>query len=159
MFIGIETMGSQNLAAARKNFNDPLRLRSRVRAIHREGIPIIAGMMTGFDGDDVCVFERDLEFLRRTHIEALQLNIVTPLPGTPLYGQMEGAGRVCDHDWSHYDFRHVVFRPAGMTATQLQDGADWLYSQFYRLDRVLPRTLRTAFLMGWTPAWLTLKRG
>ena len=30
-----------------------------------------------------------------------------------------------------------------MTAGQLQDGADWLYAQFYRLDRIILRTLRT----------------
>ena len=61
---------------------------------------------------------------------------------------MERGGRVVDRDWSHYDFRHVVFHPAGMTAAELQDGADWLYAQFYRLDRILLRFLRGVFAVG-----------
>jgi radical SAM superfamily enzyme YgiQ (UPF0313 family) len=86
-----------------------------------------------------------------------QLNILTPLPGTPLFEDMKSAGRVTDWNWSRYDFRHVVFRPARMSAEQLQAGADWLYAQFYRLDRILWRFLRGVFTLGWLPAWLGLK--
>ena len=32
-----------------------------------------------------------------------------------------------------------------MNSRQLQDGADWLYNQFYRLDRIIVRTVRAAF--------------
>jgi hypothetical protein len=42
-----------------------------------------------------------------------------------------------------------------MTAGELQDGADWLYHQFYRLDRVLVRTLRALITAGPIPAYLT----
>jgi hypothetical protein len=44
-----------------------------------------------------------------------------------------------------------------MTAAQLQEGADWLYAQFYRLDRVLGRFLRALFTCGWLPALLGLR--
>ena len=114
-------------------------------------------MMVGLDKDDVSVFERSLRFLQQARIDALQLNILTPLPGTPLYADIERAGRVTDYDWSRYDFRHVVFQPSGMTAAQLQEGADWLYAQFYRLDRVLGRLLRAVFTCGWLPALLGLR--
>ena len=89
----------------------------------------------------------------------MQLNILTPLPGTPLYEEMEGSGRITDSDWSHYDYRHVVFRPARMTAEELQAGADWVYAQFYRLDRILWRFARSVFTIGWLPALLSLKLG
>ena len=98
-------------------------------------------------------------FLERTKIDAIQLNILTPLPGTPLFADMERAGRMTDGDWSHYDYRHVVFRPERMTAVELQAGADWLYAQFYRLDRILRRFVRGLFTVGWKPAVLGLKLG
>jgi hypothetical protein len=44
-----------------------------------------------------------------------------------------------------------------MTAGQLQEGADWLYAQFYRIDRILVRFLRTLGTCGWVPALLGLK--
>ena len=87
------------------------------------------------------VFERTLRFLEKARIDALQLNILTPLPGTPLFDDFERAGRITDRDWSHYDFRHCVIRPARMTPRELQDGADWLYRQYYRLDRILRATI------------------
>ncbi len=35
-----------------------------------------------------------------------------------------------------------------MSAAQLQDGADWLYRQFYRLDRIVVRTARALLTCG-----------
>ncbi|MBL7220946.1 MAG: B12-binding domain-containing radical SAM protein [Phycisphaerae bacterium] len=143
MFIGIETLSGANLSDFGKEFNDAASYRKRIAAIRRAGIGVQAGIIVGADGDDPGVFERMLGFLRAARIDALQLNILTPLPGTPLFEQFDRAGRITDTDWSKYDFRHVVIRPAGMTAGQLQDGADWLYAQFYRLDRIILRALRT----------------
>jgi len=157
LFIGIESTNAQNLAAMGKAFNDSAHYGERLARIRRAGIGVIAGIIVGMDRDDVEVFESTLGFLDRARIDSLQLNILTPLPGTPLFNDLENAGRVTDHDWSHYDFRHVVFRPANMTASELQDGADWLYAQFYRLDRILLRFLRAVFAIGWLPAILGLK--
>jgi radical SAM superfamily enzyme YgiQ (UPF0313 family) len=159
LFIGIETVSEENLAAMGKAFNDSRHYAERLRTIHRHGTGVVAGMIVGLDQDDAGVFERTLRFLDRTRIDALQLNILTPLPGTPLFTDMERANRVTDHDWSHYDFRHVVFRPARMTTEELQAGADWLYAQFYRLDRILWRFARGVFTVGWMPALLGLKLG
>lgn len=39
----------------------------------------------------------------------------------------------------------------------MQDGADWLYQQFYRLDRILWRTLRALLTAGPAVAGLTFK--
>jgi radical SAM superfamily enzyme YgiQ (UPF0313 family) len=157
LFIGIETVNQDNLESMDKAFNETRSYRERIATIHSKGIGIIAGMIVGLDNDDVGVFERTLRFLQETRIDAIQLNIMTPLPGTPLYDDMEQAGRIVDRDWSHYDFRRCVFRPARMTAEQLQEGADWLYSQFYRLDRIAVRTLRWLVRFGPVMAGLGLK--
>ena len=157
LFIGIESISKRNLASVGKGFNYTRRFMERIRRIRKQGIGIIAGMIVGMDGDDVDVFERTLRFLQKTQIDALQLNILTPLPGTPLFDEFKDARRIIDHDWSHYDFRHVVIRPAQMSPRELQDGADWLYNRFYRLDRVIMRVARTLFTAGPTPAYLALK--
>jgi len=157
LFIGIETVSEENLAQMDKEFNNCRRYEERLRKIHEHGIGVVAGMMVGLDKDDPGVFERCLRFLELTGADAVQLNILTPLPGTPLFAEMKRAGRIADGDWSHYDFRHVVFEPAGMTAEQLQAGADWLYAQFYRPDRILRRFLHGALTGGWLETWLALK--
>ena len=159
LFIGLETASDENLAAMNKQFNHTGSYAERLRKIRRAGIGIVAGMIVGMDGDDTRVFERTLRFLQDSRLDAVQVNILTPLPGTPLYADMAQAGRVTDRVWSHYDYRHVVFRPARMSATELQAGADWLYAQFYRLDRILWRFARSVFTVGWMPALLALKLG
>ena len=148
LFIGIETLSSENLAAMEKGFNDSRGYRQRIAAIRRAGIGVQAGIIVGMDNDDVTVFERTLRFLQQCRIDALQLNIMTPLPGTPLFEQFEREGRLLSRDWGRYDFRHCVIRPARMTAAELQAGADWLYRQYYRLDRILLRTVRDFFALG-----------
>ncbi len=157
LFIGIETANEANLAAMNKQFNQAASYGERLKRIRRAGIGVIAGMIAGMDGDGKEVFEEMLKFLGQARIDALQLNILTPLPGTPLHLDMEGAGRVADRDWSHYDYRQVVFNPARLTAVELQAGADWVYAEFYRLDRILWRFARSLFTTGWMPALLGLK--
>jgi radical SAM superfamily enzyme YgiQ (UPF0313 family) len=157
LFIGVETVNRRNLESMDKGFNVSRGYRERLAAIRGKGIGIVAGMIVGLDNDDVGVFERTLRFLQECRIDAIQLNIMTPLPGTPLYDDMDRSGRIMDRDWSHYDFRCCVIRPARMTARELQDGADWLYSQFYRLDRIALRFVRWLFGFGPMQALLGLK--
>lgn len=157
LFIGVETLSTRNLETVDKQFNGAADYRAKIAAIRNCGIGVQAGIIMGMDGDDVHVFRQMLQFLQECSIDAIQLNILTPLPGTPLYEQFESAGRIIDHDWSHYDFRHTVIRPAKMTAKQLQEGADWLYAQYYRLDRIILRTLRAAWRLGPAGAVLVWK--
>jgi radical SAM superfamily enzyme YgiQ (UPF0313 family) len=148
LFIGIETVSEAALSQLDKSFNAPQSYARRIATIRRRGIAVQAGIIVGLDHDRPDVFERTLRYLQALHIDALQLNILTPLPGTPLFEQFRQSQRITDLHWAHYDFRHVVIEPAGMSAPQLQEGADWLYAQYYRLDRVLHRAARTFWEVG-----------
>jgi radical SAM superfamily enzyme YgiQ (UPF0313 family) len=148
LFIGLESLDPQNLVAVGKGFNAARGMADRIARIRKSGIGIVAGIIVGMDHDGPEVFRRMLQFLRETRVDALQLNILTPLPGTPLFSDFEAQGRILDRDWSHYDFRHTVIRPARMSSEQLQAGADWLYRSFYRLDRIALRALSALFTLG-----------
>ncbi|MBN1127021.1 MAG: B12-binding domain-containing radical SAM protein [Sedimentisphaerales bacterium] len=157
VFIGIESISEENLAAMDKGFNDSRGYYRRIRKIHQKGIGVQAGVIVGLDRDDTSAFERTLRFLQKAGINALQLAILTPLPGTPLYEQFKQEGRIIDENWAHYDYRHTVIQPKRMRPEQLQAGADWLYAQFYRLDRIILRSIRSLFTVGLIPTWLSWK--
>ena len=157
LFIGIETLNYNNLCKVGKGINTEYDLLTRVRKIHRAGIGIVAGIIVGMDEDTVDVFETMLNFLQKSNIGIIQVNIMTPLPGTPLYNEMDHSGRIIDNDLRHYDFRHVVIQPAQMRPDELQNGADWLYNQFYRLDRIIIRTVKSIFSIGLKGALLVFK--
>lgn len=140
LFIGLETFNEKNLTQSEKRFNTPAHYQQAIATIHRHGIFVESGVIFGFEDDTVSVFASTLRMLDEIGIDAIQASILTPLPGTPLFEEMEQ--RVFDRNWEHYDYRHVVFEPRRMEARQLQAGADWVIRQFYSPVRILKRTLR-----------------
>ena len=142
LFVGLETFSEHNLSAVDKGFNRVDDYRERVRCLHDHGIGVEAGIVFGFDGDDLGVFGRTLNLLDELEIDMVQISVLTPLPGTPWHVRV--ADRIFDHDWSHYDYHGVVFEPHGMTASQLQIGHDWVTSEFYKPWRIARRLARTA---------------
>ena len=79
------------------------------------------------------VFERTVEWAIAQGIETATFHILTPYPGTALYGRMAAQGRITVHDWDRYDTRHAVFRPAQMSAEELEQGYWRAYRHFYRV--------------------------
>ena len=140
LFVGLESFNEKNLSQHEKEFSRPARYKKIADTFHRHGIFVQAGMIFGFEEDDVHVFESTLTMLEQVGIDVIQAAIMTPLPGTPLYEEMKP--RILDTNWEHYDYRHAVFQPRRMTAEQLQAGADWVIRKYYSPWRILKRTLR-----------------
>lgn len=131
LFIGFESLSQENLAGWRKQVNRGKDYLQIVANLHRAGIGVFAGFVFGSDHDGPDVFRTTLDFLFEANVETLQATRLTPFPGTPLFDELDGAGRIFDRDWSHYDFAHVVFQPTGMSVPQLHHGTSWLLRQFY----------------------------
>ncbi len=148
VFIGLETFSAEALDSQDKAFNKPAQYREAIRTLHRHGIYVEAGVITGFDADGPDVFRNTLRLLDWVGVDAIQLSVLTPLPGTALFNDMQD--RITDRNWEHYDYRHAVFTPAKMTQAELQGGADWLIRQFYTPWRIARRiVLWTTMPHGW----------
>jgi radical SAM superfamily enzyme YgiQ (UPF0313 family) len=141
LFLGLESVSQEGLGGWNKRFNRARDYVHIIQRLHARGIGVITGIVFGHDWDTPEVFDRTLEFLRDAQVDALQATILTPFPGTPLFREMERQGRLTDHDWSHYDFGHVVFEPVRMTATQLAEGHRHVLREFYSRSAVSRRTL------------------
>jgi radical SAM superfamily enzyme YgiQ (UPF0313 family) len=148
VFIGFESISPQILKSVRKGFNRPEEYALGIRQLHRRGITIMGSFIFGLDGDDLGVFKRTVDFVNATKIDVALYNILTPLPGTVLYDEMDRQGRIHDRDWSHYDACHAVFTPQGMSAEELQNGWYWAVCETYKASSLLRRILRPD--AGWT---------
>ena len=148
LFIGVETLSAENLDGVGKSFNDSKGYVERIGRIRGKGDWRHRGHHRRMDSDGPGVFERTLEFLEAARVDAIQLNIMTPLPGTRLYEEFDKDGRITDKDWSKYDFRHVVIKPARMSTVELQAGADWMYAEFYGIGKIVRRFARSVFDLG-----------
>lgn len=171
LFVGFETINSDNLADQRKRQNIGRDYSAVVRRLHDLGVMVNASFVFGLDGDQPDVFERTVAWAVEQGIETATFHIMTPYPGTPLYVRMVEQNRMLHRDWDRYDTRQVVFRPVGMTSRQLQDGYWRAYRDFYRWSaiwrgaRTKPdlhdRLRHLAYAGGWKkfePMWDVLIR-
>jgi radical SAM superfamily enzyme YgiQ (UPF0313 family) len=141
LFIGFESLLQENLDGVSKRFVPTKELSNLIKVIQKHGIGIHGSFIFGFDGDDPAVFINTVGFVQKNNIELPTFSILTPFPGTPLRKRLEEEGRIFDHDWSHYDMSHVVFRPKKMTAQELQDGYLWAQKYICAPRSILRRLL------------------
>ena len=139
-----------------------------IRRLHDLGVMINGSFVFGMDDDDESVFERTVEWAIEQGIETATFHILTPYPGhraPPTAWTQQG--RITSANWDLYDTRHVVFRPARMTAAQLEQGYWRAYREFYRWRSIAARRARRtrtrrralrhlAYAAGWKkfePLW------
>lgn len=134
LFIGLENVSEGSLRLLDKNqwkaglCSEYPRL---IEKIHQAGVYIWGSFMFGTDNDKPDVFRNTLEFTMKNGIYSGSFTILTPLPGTALFSEMKGNGRLTDMDWSRYTFWDVVYQPRYMTGDELAKGVAWMYDRFY----------------------------
>ena len=166
LFVGFETLNPANLLEQRKYQNLRRDYAQAASRLHDLGVMINGSFVFGMDGDDGSVFERTVDWAVEQGIETATFHILTPYPGTALYSRMSAQGRLTTSDWDRYDTRHAVFRPAHMTAEELERGYRRAYREFYRWSsiargacahgRVIAGLRHAAYAAGWKkfePLW------
>jgi radical SAM superfamily enzyme YgiQ (UPF0313 family) len=128
---GIESTSDESLAWAGKGFNHPSRYGEAIRRVRAHGIEVSTEMMVGLDGDDATVFDRTVSFLMEHRIGVPRIHIVTPVPGTPLWDELERDGRILTRDFRAFTGGKVVFRPRRLEAEALQAGFWSMYERLF----------------------------
>ena len=138
LFVGFESVNNKALAEVHKDNQSELYDRLAYE-LHKRGIMINASMVFGLDGDGPEVFDNTLDWLVKNKIETLTAHILTPYPGTRLHERMEKAGRINDHDLSHYNTAHVVYDPLYISREELYRGYLKTYKRFYSIKNIMRR--------------------
>lgn len=125
LFIGFESLNAGGSLLKNRSYNDRKAMEQAVCRIHEHHIGIQGSFIFGLDTDRATVFKETVSFIQETGIELPHISILTPFPGTPLFGRMEKEDRLIHRDWSRYDMSHTVFRPRHMSAEELQQGYAW----------------------------------
>lgn len=131
LFVGFETFSPENLRASNKKQNLARDYAAVARRLSDLGIMINGSFVFGMDEDEEDVFDRTVDWAVRNGITTATFHIQTPYPGTRLHQQLAAAGRITTEDWDLYDTRHVVYRPARLSAGALKAGYDRAYREFY----------------------------
>jgi radical SAM superfamily enzyme YgiQ (UPF0313 family) len=130
--IGFETVEQQSLDSVDKGGRCQVdRYRAAVDSIHERGIQVLAMMVVGFDHDTPATFERIRRFLIDACVDIAVFHVLTPVGGTPFHEQIVREGRLLSTDLADYSAERAVFRPAQMSASEL-DASFWkLYRDVY----------------------------
>jgi radical SAM superfamily enzyme YgiQ (UPF0313 family) len=132
LFVGFETLSPSNLLASGKRQNLGRDYSAVTSRLHGLGIMINGSFVFGMDDDDEDVFARTVDWAIANGITTATFHIQTPYPGTGLHARLQSQGRIVTRNWDLYDTRHVVYRPARLSASALESGYHRAYEDFYR---------------------------
>jgi anaerobic magnesium-protoporphyrin IX monomethyl ester cyclase len=119
VYLGLESVSQKTLDGFHKS-QSVADIERAIRVLHDHGIKSHGMFVLGADTDDVQTVRETVNVAIRNHIDTVMLSILTPLPGTPQFDELDAAGRIFDKRWQLYDAHHVVFEPKLMSPYELQ---------------------------------------
>jgi radical SAM superfamily enzyme YgiQ (UPF0313 family) len=153
ILVGLETPTAKGLDGVELRSNWKYRRRDEYRRaiekIQSHGITLNGCFVLGLDGDTEEAFDLIPRFVEETALYDVQVTVMTPFPGTPLYRRLLESGRLLEpRNWRRCSLFDVNFRPAHMTPERLEQKFRELVSELYSPEAVSHRHRRFAKVYG-----------
>ncbi|MHB1347202.1 MAG: B12-binding domain-containing radical SAM protein [Candidatus Humimicrobiaceae bacterium] len=148
VFFGLESFDMQSLKEASKGQNKVADYKRKIRNLHRYGITVMAGFISGFDNDTTGSITAMAQRLYKIGVDVPFLSILTPFKGTAIYGRFEKEGRLNeDRGWEYYNGYNVTFRPEKMTPEELLTAHRKLWRKAFSFRYGFARIIRSLFYL------------
>jgi hopanoid C-2 methylase len=147
IFCGIETPDPDALKAMHKDHNMMVPILEGVQTINSYGMEVVSGIIMGLDTDKPGTADALIDFVEKSRIPLLTINLLQALPKTPLWDRLEKEGRlikdeVAEGRDSNVDFlmpydevisawkraMAIAYEPAALYA-RYQHQCDYTYAQ------------------------------
>jgi hypothetical protein len=149
VFIGLENINPDNLAAANKRQNKITEYRKMLLAWKAEGIMTLAGYILGFPADTPASIRRDIEIIQRElPLDMIEFFVLTPLPGSEDHQTLWRKGVPLEPDLNKYDVEHVCSAHPKMTKEEWEAIYREAWSLYYtpeHMKTLLRRAVATGF--------------
>ena len=140
VFVGLESINPATLKAYNKS-QTVQGIKDCVNNFHHFGIKVHGMFVFGSEEDHYQVIRDTVKVSRQLDLDSVQYLMLTPLPGTPFYKEMEAQNRIICRDWSQYDGHHTVFQPRQFTPFELQMETTRAMRKFYSWTSVIKRLI------------------
>ncbi len=145
LYIGLESVNPETLLEYNKlQVVDDME--EAIQTLHQYKIKVHGMFVLGGEQDDRDTVMQTVRAAIKWKIDTVQMVILTPLPGTPVYEKMVSENRITSFDWSQYDGHHVVYKPNKMSVWELQFGVMLkAMPKFYSLWQVIKAGVKFKF--------------
>jgi radical SAM superfamily enzyme YgiQ (UPF0313 family) len=106
-------------------------IRKRVKRLQERGIGVEGTIILGTDDQSEDDIKRLVDFLLEIKLDLAEFTILTPFPHTPIRETLAQQGRILSNDWNRYTGGDVVYQPAKMSPSKLQDLYYYAWDRFY----------------------------
>jgi radical SAM superfamily enzyme YgiQ (UPF0313 family) len=139
VLVGFESPVPDGLAGLEQHNDWKLRhydeYRSAIDTIQSHGVTVNGCFVIGLDGHSTSIFDQVYDFVRDSGLYEVQVTVLTPFPGTPLYDRLEREGRLLEPGaWDRCTLFDVNFRPSHMSPSELAGGFRDLVQRLYGED-------------------------
>ena len=137
VFIGLENINPDNLAAAHKRQNKITEYRKMLLAWKEAKIITYCGYITGFPNDTADSIRRDVEIVKKElPLDVLEFFFLTPLPGSEDHQKLVQAGVPVDPDLNKYDLNHVCTAHSKMSKAEWEHAYLTAWKTYYTLEHI-----------------------
>jgi len=103
-----------------------------IQTIQSHGITVNGCFVLGLDGQTADIFDQVFDFVREAELYEVQVTLLTPFPGTPLYARLEREGRLLEPtNWKKCTLFDINFKPSHMSTEELHEGFKRLAVELY----------------------------
>jgi Radical SAM superfamily len=149
VFIGLENVNPDNLAAAKKRQNKITEYRKMLLAWRAQGILTLAGYILGFPGDTPETIRRDIRIIQKElPLDIIEFFCLTPLPGSEDHRALWRSGVAMDADLNVYDLEHVCTEHPKMSRQEWQAIYHEAWSLYYSPEHMRTLIRRAAAAAG-----------
>jgi len=144
VFLGLETFSEDYIVDANKQQNRISEYKIAIDTLHKHGIAVIAGFISGFDNDTYESIINMSDNLMNLGVDVPFLSIITPFVGTDLYSKLKKENRLLgERDWSFYNGYNVTFIPNNLTPESLIEAHRKLWCDVFSIMNSFYRILRS----------------
>jgi radical SAM superfamily enzyme YgiQ (UPF0313 family) len=150
--IGFETIDEQTLKAMKKGINLKIgveRYRQVAATFHKYGIGVLGTFIIGNNHESSAYYKKFAEFMLGSGIDAFQITILTPLPGTALMEQLVRENRLIygefPEDWDKYRMSYLVYQPEGTSEELVYAGDNYVKRRLYSFPAYQIRLLKSFY--------------
>lgn len=122
--VGIESINQTSLESANKKFSSD-KIINCLKKIKSRGVGILGYYIIGFENETISTIKSDLKRLSALNNEITQLTILTPLPKTKLWYELDDNYGIFEKDYHKYDTKHLVWHHPNISKPDLEATLNW----------------------------------